>query len=75
MSSFGHPSPSGAPDSPDQPGRRDPATALVFSRDLSGAFGADMRLRRLVDRGILHRLNRGQYVETREWNALERSAG
>lgn len=31
-----------------------------------------MRLRRLVDRGILHRLNRGQYVETREWNALDR---
>lgn len=31
-----------------------------------------MRPRRLVDRGILHRLNRGQYVAQREWELLSK---
>ncbi|RNE59104.1 hypothetical protein EEJ31_11355 [Cryobacterium tepidiphilum] len=39
---------------------------------MSGAFGADMRLRRLVDRGLLQRINRGQYVAAQEWSALGR---
>ncbi|TFC82252.1 hypothetical protein E3T23_04750 [Cryobacterium cheniae] len=54
------------PDSPDD----DFSPRLLLATDLRRAFGADLRLRRQAERGELHRLARGQYLDTVLWTAL-----
>jgi len=51
-----------------EPNTEDSVTdGLVLASDLSAAFGDDLRLRRLAERGRLHRFYRGQYVAAARW--------
>ena len=56
--------------SPDDPGSPGPPSPLLLSSDFRRAFGADLRLRRLAERGELHRLARGQYLDAAAWAVL-----
>ena len=46
-------------------------SGLLLSTDYRGAFGADLRLRRGAEQGLLHRVSRGAYVEAARWTALD----
>lgn len=51
-----------------EPNPQDAITdGLVLASDLSSALGEDLRLRRLAERGHLHRFYRGQYVVAARW--------
>ena len=56
--------------SPDDPGSPGTPSALLLSSDFRRAFGTDLRLRRQAERGELHRLGRGQYMDAAAWEAL-----
>lgn len=43
---------------------------LLFASDFTTAFGADLRLRRLADRGSLRRVRRGVYIDETLWRVL-----
>lgn len=54
-------------DSPDEPL---PPNGLLLASDFRRAFDTDLRLRRHAERGELHRLARGQYMDAAQWAAL-----
>lgn len=47
---------------------------LIFSRDVTRAAGADLRLRRLAELGRLERVARGAFVDATEWQGLDDAA-
>ncbi|TFD30310.1 hypothetical protein E3T40_15010 [Cryobacterium sp. TMT1-19] len=55
---------------PDSPEEHVSPNGLLLASDLRRAFGVDLRLRRQAERGELHRLARGQYMDAAEWAAL-----
>lgn len=48
----------------------DDADGLILASDVGAAFGEGVRLRRLEERGKLHRVARGQYFEAEAWAKL-----
>lgn len=46
------------------------AEGLILASNLSHALGADLRLRRLAERGTLHRAARGLYFDAAGWREL-----
>jgi hypothetical protein len=56
--------------SPDDPSSSSAPNALLLSAEFRRAFGTDLRLRRQADRGVLHRLARGQYIDAAVWKTL-----
>lgn len=60
--------PAQAPAQPSSQGQM--ASALIFASEYNQALGHDTRLRRRAERGDLHRIRRGIYLEAAVWQKL-----